>query len=64
MGPGIIRLLRPTTGVARLLRAAMFAVLATVALAPGHALAQSKVASANTAAIVQTPGSIVKTADM
>jgi hypothetical protein len=64
MGPGIIRLLRPTTGVARLLRAAMFAVLATVALAPGHALAQSKVASANTAAIVLTPGSIVKTADM
>ena len=64
MGPGNIHLLRPTAGVARLLRAAMFAVLATAALLPRPALAQSKVASANTSAIVLTPGSIVKTADM
>lgn len=64
MGPGIIRLLRPTTGVARLLRAVMFAVLAAAAILAQPASAQSKVASANTTAIVLTPGSIVKTADM
>jgi len=64
MGPGIIRLLRPTMGVARLLRAVMLAVLAAAAALAQPAAAQSKVASANTTAIVLTPGSIVKTADM
>jgi hypothetical protein len=64
MGPGIIRLLRPTTGGARLPRAMLFAVLAAAAFLPSQASAQSDTASANTAAIVLTPGSIVKTADM
>ena len=64
MGPGIIRLLRPMTGVARLLRAVMLAVLVAAAALAQPASAQSKVASANTTAIVLTPGSIVKTADM
>jgi len=66
MGPGIIRLLRPRMGEARHFRAAVCALIAAAAclLAPQQALAQSRTASANSSAIVLTPGSIVKTVDM
>jgi len=66
MGPGIIRLLRPRMGEARHFRAALCALLAATAclLVPQQASAQSRTASANSSAIVLTPGSIVKTSDM
>lgn len=67
MGPGIIRWLRPIRGGARTLRAAVLAAVAAAVLLPLPASAQSlgvRTAKANEAAIVLTPGSIVKTVDM
>lgn len=64
MGPGIIRLLRARGNAARQLRAAAWAALAAAALMPHQASAQSKTATANTAAVILTPGSVAKTADM
>ena len=46
------------------MRALLCAVLAALALMPHHASAQVRTASANEAALILPPGSIVKTADM
>jgi hypothetical protein len=66
MGPGIIRWPRPTGRGAHLLRTVLLAMLAIAAvLLPQHAFAQvARNATAPTNAIVLTPGSIVKLADM
>ena len=60
MGPGIIRPRR----LSAWLRAVACALLAALALIPQQASAQSKTASANEAAIVLQPGTIVKLTDM
>ncbi len=56
-------MLRPRWGGARRLLAAACAALAALAL-PHQAFAQSRTATANAQAVIVTPGSIVKTADM
>ncbi|HEY7806190.1 MAG TPA: DUF4402 domain-containing protein [Croceibacterium sp.] len=57
-------MLRPKTGGAHALRAALFAVLAAAALLPQQASAQSRTAIAKESAIVLTAGSIVKLTDL
>lgn len=66
MGPGITPQPHPTTGGARLLRAALFALLAALSmLVPQQAFAQVvRTAQANEQAIILTPGSIIKLTDM
>jgi hypothetical protein len=64
MGPGIIRLPRLMGRGPLLLRTLLLAVLAAAAWLPQQASAQVRTATANSTAILLTPGSIVKTADM